>query len=402
MEKIKFPYQEFSLGEYRLRIENAKELMKKHKIDALLIFCTENLRYYSGFVKPSYGYTKEWRQGFIIPREDDPVMIVPHIRYKNAQLTTWVENIKPWGGPENLSYPQDCTKVLIETIKELRLENKVVGAELSDTMLPDISIIEFEAIRNSLPNVRFVDAANLIWEQRTVKTPMEQKIIMENCDKTCKALKKALAELHANMTEWELYRKMWESFISEGILEAPMAGRMLMRSRGRYDVFNIGPTNYKLRKGDTLLIDGGPRYKGYFCDVQRVICIGDPPEKMKKMYEAALQSLETSISIIKPGVRACDVYHTAVNTLRKTYPGYTPIIKFVGHGIGLCTHEPPYLTPENDALLKEGMYLAVEVGVLDIPKFEVVSAFPEEDLLVTKDGCKVLTEGLSRELWTVE
>ena len=75
---------------------------------------------------------------------------------------------------------------------------------------------------------------------------------------------------------------------------------------------------------------------------------------------------------------------------------------FVGHGQGLHTHEPPYLVPtgkDADIVLEEGMYLAVEVSAFDAPEFRVIGGFPEDDILVTKDGFENLTKDIPNHLW---
>jgi Xaa-Pro aminopeptidase len=77
--------------------------------------------------------------------------------------------------------------------------------------------------------------------------------------------------------------------------------------------------------------------------------------------------------------------------------------------MGLNSHEPPILHSaatlkqlnEKNRELQPGIYLAVEVGVKD-PDYEVTLMWPEDNLLVTEDGCEILTEDLPRELWVVE
>jgi Xaa-Pro aminopeptidase len=52
-----------------------------------------------------------------------------------------------------------------------------------------------------------------------------------------------------------------------------------------------------------------------------------------------------------------------------------------------------------DIILKEGMYLAVEISAQDVPEFRVVGGFPEDNVLVTKDGHENLTWDVPRKLW---
>ena len=107
------------------------------------------------------------------------------------------------------------------------------------------------------------------------------------------------------------------------------------------------------------------------------------------------------ISIIKNGTKASDVYSIGLETLRRAYPDTKHTITFVGHGQGLQTHEPPYLTADSNEILKAGMYIALEIYAADVPEYRVVGAFPEDNGIVTEEGFENLTEGLSRELWVV-
>lgn len=85
------PYEE-----YELRINKARELMGKHKIDAMLLFSPLHMRYYLGFRKASYGSSEQWRRLAIIPRDKDSVFIPANIVHRLAMKTTWVKDIRAW------------------------------------------------------------------------------------------------------------------------------------------------------------------------------------------------------------------------------------------------------------------------------------------------------------------
>jgi len=107
--------------------------------------------------------------------------------------------------------------------------------------------------------------------------------------------------------------------------------------------------------------------------------------------------------VIKPGIRVAEIHRAAAERLGRIDPKFAVIRNvFAGHGMGLHTHEPPYLDPTGDQaniILQEGMYLAVEISAFDLPEFKVVGGFPEDNVLVTKDGHENLTWGVPRELW---
>jgi len=216
------------------------------------------------------------------------------------------------------------------------------------------------------------------------------------------------------MTEFEFHGLIFENCVHEGIHEDPMAGRMMMVGPGRYMAGFMGATDTVLKQGDTLFIDGGPRHKGYFIDIQRNICFGKPTKKMKEHYRVALEAMLACASAVKPGAMASDVWDAGENTLRKIDPKY--LLKLasegMGHGMGLYTHEPPFFMSkvslerlgEVDRVLKPGMYVAVEVGILDNEPAEpeIVKMYPEENLLVTETGYEMLTKSIPNDLWIIE
>jgi Xaa-Pro aminopeptidase len=410
MREAKFPGLPYE--EYTLRINKAKELMRRYNFDALLLFGIDNIRYYTGHIKSSYGFSRRWRRGVVIPREGDPVLVCHNVVYRNALLTTWIEDIRPWGGLKRLGNEKDHETIFINILKDLGA--KKVGIEIDDTIQNEISWGEFETIKKGLENVDWIDASELIWEQRMIKTRYEQTIIRDLHVKFTKALLRAREQLKIGMTEFDFHGLIFENCVHEGIHEDPMAGRMMMVGPGRYMAGIMGATDTVLKQGDTLFIDGGPRHKGYFIDIQRNICFGKPTKKMKEHYRVALEAMLACASAVKPGAMASDVWDAGENTLRKIDPKY--LLKLasegMGHGMGLYTHEPPFFMSkvslerlgEVDRVLKPGMYVAVEVGILDNEPAEpeIVKMYPEENLLVTETGYEMLTKSIPNDLWIIE
>jgi Xaa-Pro dipeptidase len=390
------PYEE-----YELRINKARELMGKHKIDAMLLFSPLHMRYYLGFRKASYGSSEQWRRLAIIPRDKDSVFIPANIVHRLAMKTTWVKDIRAWGGPDYLRFPKHYRPLLFDAIKELGLDNKKIGVEIFDSHTPiDLSFPEWEKIKAGLPKVKFVDGSPVYWEQRQIKTPYEQKIIRKLCDILVKGVNAGFNFIRPGVSEIDVHQVMWKTFLEEGLHDCPMGGRLMQHGgRHRYDLMIVPPTDYVLQPGDQYFIDGGPMHKGYFCDIQRNLCLGPPPDLEVKLYDAANAATEAAIQALKPGVKASDVFKAGMKVLKEKFKMTENPIDFLGHGIGLQTHEPPYLMADNDTTIKPGMFLAVEVWAADIPEYRVIGGFPEDNLLVTENGVENLTAGVSRELW---
>lgn len=150
---------------------------------------------------------------------------------------------------------------------------------------------------------------------------------------------------------------------------------------------HYSPGSRKLRTGQLALFDFGARSGRYVSDITRTFVCGRPEPRQRRMYEVVLQAQMAAIDKIHDGVHGKNVDMAA----RKTIDGSEFKGKFIhstGHGIGLSVHDPGSISPSKDMILKTGMVLTVEPGVY-VKGYGGVRI--EDDILVTKEGCKVLT-----------
>jgi Xaa-Pro aminopeptidase len=111
------------------------------------------------------------------------------------------------------------------------------------------------------------------------------------------------------------------------------------------------------------------------------------PPKLTQIYKVVLQAQQAAIDAIRPGVKCQDV--DAAARLVIDQAGYGKYFGHgLGHGIGLEIHEGPRLSPLSTDLLKPGMTITVEPGIY-LPGFGGVRI--EDDVLITRDGCEVMT-----------
>jgi len=147
------------------------------------------------------------------------------------------------------------------------------------------------------------------------------------------------------------------------------------------------PTNAKIGSEPFVLIDWGAREGEYISDLTRVLVTSKIPPKFEKVYRLVLEANEAAIRSIRPGVPACDVDRTAREIIEKGGFG-KQFGHALGHGIGLQVHESPRMGLEQRRPLQAGMVVTVEPGIY-IPGWGGVRI--EDDVLVTKEGCRVLS-----------
>jgi Xaa-Pro aminopeptidase len=168
------------------------------------------------------------------------------------------------------------------------------------------------------------------------------------------------------------------------------------------------PGGRRLHTGDLVLLDFGGVYDGYCVDLTRTVCLGRADEEMHRVYDAVAQAQRAALAVVAPGVAAAAVDAAARMVLADR--GLSEAFGHgLGHGLGVEVHEAPRVAPRrpgssatgSDAsfetdmeLIAEGMVFTIEPGAY-LPGWGGVRL--EDDVLVTADGCEVLTD-VPREL----
>lgn len=167
------------------------------------------------------------------------------------------------------------------------------------------------------------------------------------------------------------------------------------------------PSDKVLKKGDLLNIDVTVIKSGYHGDTNRMFFVGEPSILAKRLCHITQQCLYLGIEQVKPGATLGDIGHAIQTYAEKN--NYSVVREYCGHGIGTAFHEDPqvlhYGQPGTGLRLEEGMTFTIEpminagkrqVSLLKdqwtvVTKDRSLSAQYEHTLLVTPDGCDILT-----------
>ncbi|NJE84913.1 aminopeptidase P family protein [Thermococcus sp. CX2] len=122
------------------------------------------------------------------------------------------------------------------------------------------------------------------------------------------------------------------------------------------------PSERKLKKGDLVILDYGARWKGYCSDITRTIALGKPDEKLLEIYEVVKNAQESAFQTVREGITAREVDRAAREYIAKA--GYGKYFTHrTGHGLGLDVHEEPYIGPDGEVVLENGMIFTIEPGI---------------------------------------
>lgn len=383
--------------EYRI-----KELLRKKGLDGAIVSSPENFHYVTGF--GGHQHTVSRQPGFTLAvmRADDKVPThlttmdfeAATFRIKAAGLNfvvdpydTWV-GLKTWDEIAHGAVVPDKTAMessmdkLVQFMKACDLANKKVGIELDYLPVP-----YYKSLTEKFPEAEFVDISDLFVYARSVKQPDEIEMFRNLCRIADHGFTEVSKIAKIGVSERELVQCFREDVIKSGFC-APSA----------WSMFSTGPSSARLtlpgdgvvKDGDVVKFDAGvnAEFDFYTTDTSRAWIIGNGDPVLLKLKDRLYEGQRRMIAAAKPGLPINELYHTAYDYVKEMFPCYRR--GHQGHSIsmGPATAETPYINASETRPLEAGMILAMEVPCY----IDGVNGFNIEDMvLITEDGCEVLT-----------
>jgi len=239
----------------------------------------------------------------------------------------------------------------------------------------------FESLkkRTSKKNQKIVEIGRELTNLRIIKTEGE----IARISKACKIASRVAREIpdfaKAGMTERAIAAEIEKRMKVYGADGFAFPTIVASGPNSAIPHYRVG--DRRLRKGDFVVIDFGCKFQNYCSDMTRTFVIGSPSKKQIDMYQTCLSAQLECIKMTKEGAAFGTIDKKANEITKK----YGPPLHAIGHGIGVGIHEGPR---QKEAVLKKNMVLTIEPGIY-IRKFGGVRI--EDDILVTKTGCRVLT-----------
>jgi Xaa-Pro aminopeptidase len=237
---------------------------------------------------------------------------------------------------------------------------------------------------------------------RRVKDQEELAALQAAAAITGKAFEKAVAILKPGITEMDVAAEIDLQFKRLGAEYNAFVTGIRFSGPGRPYVYGFRRSGgKKLMPGDSVTFDMGCVLDGYCADFGRSAFVGSPPPEYEEMHEVVLLAEAAGMEAMRPGIaRACDVASAAQNLIMEH--GYEQDLRHgVGHGIGVDTHETPFLSHLDDTVLEANMTFAFEPSItypaLDRPEWR---NRVEDVMVVTEEGAQFLSH-TDRQLYVV-
>jgi len=343
------------------RIHKLREKFDELAIDALLISKPENLRYFSGFTG-SAGIL------LITPLE---AYLLTDFRY----IEQASEQAK---GFKVLDHKHPMLGFLHTLMSSLKIQR--VGFE-DEFMV----FSQYNTFREKLEDVEFTPVKDTLTKLRRVKDQSEIKSLTKAVEISDLAFTHILNFIKPGISEKAVSLEL-EYFMKKNGAEK-LAFEIIVASGQRSSLPHGVASEKTITSGDFVTMDFGAVYQGYHSDMTRTVVVGPISEKQTEIYNIVLRAQLAASSAIKAGKTAQEVDAVARDII--TNAGYGDNFGHgLGHGVGLEIHEKPGLSPNDESVLEVGMAVTVEPGIY-IPNWGGVRI--EDTVIVTKDGCKVLT-----------
>ena len=374
-------FPDFPKEEFEDRYARARALMAERDIDALFITEKLNYGYFSGHRSCQNPIDKIRSYMFILPKDDEPVLITMPFEVMQVEQTTYIRNVRTIGGLTG--HPE----FIVDTFRSLGLGKARIGAELGREQYLGTSYLAMNEIINGLPEAEFVDAAQLILDLRVIKSPREIAYMRRASEITAQTQKEMFEEVNAGMTENEIAVRLRTRLFEKGAEDVTL---LCVVSGPSTEGICLLPTDRVVRKGDTLGFDVGISYRGYCCDMARTASVGRPSNELSEFYGWMMQLRHDCNMQLRAGNSPADVVAVCDGYLSERGLA-TMGVGRVGHGVGVETTEYPSLAAFEKVTFRKNMVFACN------PNFANHLGFlnAEDNWVVTDGDPELLTNPIA-------
>jgi Xaa-Pro dipeptidase len=348
--------------------------MAEAGFDALVCLSPENVAYTAGVVVPSQQLMRWRHAATVISARGQEAMVCVDMEetavrqaLPDMELRTWEE----FGG--------SAMETVAGVLQEFGVGRGRVALEMGY-----ISVRDYGELQGLLTTAEFGDAGPILVECRKHKSPAELELLGRLSRIADAAIAASCREVKAGSTEMDLAAALTRAVYENGAQQFKL---MIVATGERSQLPNVGPSSRVLEPGDICRLEIFPVIDGYHAGVCRTAIVGAPPPHARRVYRNLVECRRAVLEALRPGARADKVYelfHAKFDELGM------PSIAFVGHGIGLDLHEPPYLAAFDETTLDRGMVLGVEPLV-----YRTGHGFGmqiKDMVAVEEGGCRLLSD----------
>lgn len=303
----------------------------------------------------------------VVPGDGEPTLVVPRLEAPRVDDPSGAFVVRAWDETED---PVAIVAGLVPGAGRARIGDTTWSVFLL-------------GLQAALPGMEFAPASGLMRRLRVRKDIEEVARLREAAAAADRAMGRLDEVQFSGRTERSLSHLIGEMLLDEGHDEVSFA---IVASGPNGASPHHEPGDRVVEVGDTVVVDFGGRRAGYCSDTTRTFQVGEPPVPVVEAFAVLEEAQRAAVDAVRPGIEAQEVDLVARRIIADAGLG-EHFIHRTGHGIGMETHEHPYLVEGNDEVLEPGMAFSVEPGIY------VPGAFGmriEDIVVVTDSGVEAL------------
>ena len=289
-----------------------------------------------------------------------------------------------------------------------------------------VKVIRSKVRAGAHPPGEFVALEHLLHDMRLIKSPAEIKVMAKAGKISAEAHSRAMKRARRGGYEYQLEAELIHTFMEHGARDT--AYPSIVGSGANACILHYIENSAPLKDGDLVLIDAGCELECYASDITRTFPVsGRFSAEQAALYNVVLEAQYAAIDAVKPGNHWNQPHEAALEVLTQglidlglltgnvedaiAEGAYRPFFMHrTGHWLGMDVHDVgDYKIGDAWRLLEPGMALTVEPGLYVAPdntdvdeKWRGIGIRIEDDVVVTKEGCRILTDGVPKTIPEIE
>lgn len=357
---------------YSERLHKLRAILRRKKLDGLLVGRPENRRYLSGFTATDHGINES--SGMLLICAKGTNYLLTDFRYRQqAEQET--------EGFDILLYPKGLIPLLSSLLPNLGL--KRIGFESHYFLHSGAAKLLEMGTKKKL---EFIPTESVIENRRLIKDADEIAIIRKSVRLNEQVFGEVFQTITTDMTELDIALQLETLMRSKGS-ERPSFDSIVATGENSALPHAV-PGNRRIEENQPLMIDMGLILDGYCSDMTRTFVVGEPDKRYLKIHRLVRRAQLAATHHIQPGRTMKEVDSAARAII--TQAGYGKNFGHaLGHGVGLAVHEEPRLSSQSRKKLRPGMVVTVEPAIY-LPGWGGIRL--ENMVVVTEGGCEVLNQ----------
>lgn len=344
------------------------DILKKEKIDAILIAPSEEME----FIMGHNTHLCERFQALII-KNDGSYFYICNLLTQDEIQSVLGPDIKVYGWFDGDKFTDTVNKAF----QEQGLIGKTVAVNSTERAFIILQIME-------AMDVKFINGKPFLEDMRIIKDEEELENLRMAASITDESYDELLKFIKPGIKEADIAEKMKEIFKEKGADE----GFTMVCSGPNSSYPHYNDDQRVIQEKDIIILDWGCKYKNMCADMSRTIFVGGITEEERKVYEIVRASQEAGEKAAVKGAYIPDVDKASRDIIQKSGYGRYFFTR-LGHGIGYSVHEAPDIKAGNERNLEKGMVFSIEPGIYIAGKFGMRI---ENIVAVTEDGNEVLNK----------